>query len=166
MVKTISNVFDHFQCVWPEGISSIRGDIWGFSPSRRRCESNKTVVFVLHWLLRSSPHAPHDLIEIIRPLFKTTVLIYSDERPRPWPCSALTRIAAPAPSKVSPINSGFSFGLYFSFFVVVLKSFLFSYSLGFPFDICSVRKENPCKQCLSQQINNSVCSDWPALLIT
>lgn len=97
-------------------------------------------MFVLQWLLRSCPYALQSLIEIIRPLLKTTVLIYRDKQAWPWPCSALTWMTASAPSSMSSINSGFSLD-YTSHFLVIWKFFLFSSCLSFPFDICSVRKE-------------------------
>lgn len=52
-----------------------------------------------------------NLIEIIRLSFKTTVLIYRDKQAQPWPCSAPTWIAAPAPSQVPSISSGLFFFL-------------------------------------------------------
>lgn len=87
-------------------------------------------MFVLQWLLRSCPNALHNLIEIILPLFKTTVLIYKDKQAWPWPCSALTWIAAPALSKVPSINSGFSLA-HTSHFLVIWKCFLFSFLARF-----------------------------------
>lgn len=107
------------------------------------------------WLLRSCSHALHNFIEIIRPSFGMTVLIYRDKRAWLWRWPALTWIAAPAPSKVASINSGFSSD-YTSYVLVMWKCFLFSSWPGFSFDIRSLRKENLCKQYFSQQINTSL----------
>lgn len=106
-------------------------------------------MFALQWLLRSCPTALHILIEIIRPLFKTTVLIYRHKRARPWPCSALPWIAAPAPSKEPSVCLAvFSFD-YTSHILAL-------FFVSFCFDICRVREENLCKEYLSKQINTSL----------